>query len=119
MESKGGWPVLRVWNPKGREVATSRLPNVGGGIGSVERNDPLSTIPSYSQMSTAQNPKQPTFPQTPFQRFTEAVDGLMRVPHSEIKRALEQEKRANAGKLKRGPKPKNPSASVPSSHNEG
>lgn len=56
------------------------------------------------------NPK-PDSPLSPFENFTRAVDGLMRVPHSEIKRALEQEKRANAGKPKRGPKPKLSSAS--------
>lgn len=55
---------------------------------------------------------------TPFQTFTHAVDALMRVPHSEIKRALEQEKRANAGKPKRGPKPKHSSSSAPSSRTE-
>jgi len=48
---------------------------------------------------------------TPFQNFTKAVDALMRVPHTEIKKALEEEKRANAGKPKRGPKPKHSSAS--------
>ena len=36
--------------------------------------------------------------QTPFQRFTRAMDGLMRVPHSEIKQALDQEKREKAAK---------------------
>jgi hypothetical protein len=45
-------------------------------------------------------------PLSPFQNFTQAMDALMRVPHSEIKKALEREKRANAGKPKRGPKPK-------------
>ena len=45
-------------------------------------------------------------PETPFERFTKAMDGLMSVPHSEIKAALDREKRANAGKPKRGPKPK-------------
>lgn len=57
-------------------------------------------------------------PLSPFENFTRAVDSLMRVPHSEIKRALEQEKRANAGKPKRGPKPKHSSSSVPSSRTE-
>jgi hypothetical protein len=56
--------------------------------------------------------------QTPFANFTRAMDGLMRVPHSEIKKALAEEKRANAGKPKRGPKPKHSSASVPSSRTE-
>jgi hypothetical protein len=49
---------------------------------------------------------------TPFENFTRAMDSLMRVPHSEIKAALEREKRANAGKPKRGPKPKHSSASA-------
>jgi hypothetical protein len=53
-----------------------------------------------------------------FENFTRAVDSLMRVPHSEIKQALEQEKRANAGKSKRGPKPKYSSSSAPSSRTE-
>jgi hypothetical protein len=57
-------------------------------------------------------------PLSPFQNFTNAVDALMRVPHSEIKQALEQEKRANAGKTKRGPKPKHSSSSALSSHTE-
>jgi hypothetical protein len=30
---------------------------------------------------------------TPFENFTKAMDGLMRVPHSAIKAALDQEKR--------------------------
>ena len=55
--------------------------------------------------------KQESNTQTPFQRFTQAVDGLMRVPHSEIKKELEREKRENTGKPKRGPKPKQPLAS--------
>lgn len=52
-----------------------------------------------------------TKPLSPFENFTKAMDGLMRVPHSEIKAALDREKRANAGKPKRGPKPKHSSAS--------
>jgi len=31
--------------------------------------------------------------QTPFERFTQAMDGLMTVPHSELKKALDREKR--------------------------
>jgi hypothetical protein len=31
--------------------------------------------------------------QTPFEKFTRAMDGLMAVPHSEIKKALDCEKR--------------------------
>lgn len=54
-------------------------------------------------MATA---KKTIYSQTPFQKFTDAIDSLMRVPHSEIKKALEEERRANAGKPKRGPKPK-------------
>jgi hypothetical protein len=69
-------------------------------------------------MATASKSKQSTFPQTLFQRFSEAIDGLMRVPNSEIKRALDDEKRANAGKPKRGPKPKHSSASAPSFRTE-
>jgi len=56
-------------------------------------------------------------PLSPFENFNRAVDSLMRVPHSAIKKALEQEKRANADKPKRGPKPKH-SSSVPSSRTE-
>jgi hypothetical protein len=48
---------------------------------------------------------------SPFENFTKAMDGLMRVPHSAIKKALDEEKRENAGKSKRGPKPKHSSAS--------
>jgi hypothetical protein len=57
-------------------------------------------------------------PLSPFENFTHAVDALMRVPHSEIKKALAKEKRANAGKPKRGPKPKHSSASAPSFRTE-
>ena len=35
---------------------------------------------------------------SPFDNFTKAMDGLMRVPHSEIKKALDQEKREKAAK---------------------
>jgi hypothetical protein len=44
----------------------------------------------YVSMAKA-NPKN-----TPFEKFTRAVDALMRVPHSEIQKALEQEKREKA-----------------------
>jgi len=57
-------------------------------------------------------------PPSPFDNFNRAIDGLMRVPHSEIKRALAQEKQANEGKVKRGPKPKHSSASDRVSGNE-
>jgi hypothetical protein len=59
-----------------------------------------------------------TKPLSPFDNFTRAVDHLIRVPHSEIKKALEQEKKANADKPKRGPKPKHSSSYVPSSRTE-
>jgi hypothetical protein len=35
---------------------------------------------------------------TPFENFTQAMNGLMRVPHSEIKKALDKEKRDKARK---------------------
>jgi len=35
---------------------------------------------------------------SPFDNFTKAMDGLMRVPHSEIKAALDKEKREKARK---------------------
>jgi hypothetical protein len=54
----------------------------------------------------------------PFQNFTKAMDALMRVPHSALKAALDEEKVANAGKVKRGPKPKHSSASDRASCNE-
>lgn len=59
-----------------------------------------------------------TKPLSPFQNFTKAVDALLRVPHAEIKKSLEEEKRANAGKPKRGPKPKHSSASDRASGSE-
>jgi hypothetical protein len=37
-------------------------------------------------------------PLTPFENFTQAMDGLMRVPHSEIKKALDREKRTKERK---------------------
>ena len=37
-------------------------------------------------------------PLTPFENFTKAMDGLMRVPHSAIKKALDKEKREKAEK---------------------
>ncbi len=39
-----------------------------------------------------------TTPQTPFEKFTQAMDGLMRVPHSAIRKALDKEKRDKAEK---------------------
>jgi hypothetical protein len=35
---------------------------------------------------------------SPFENFTRAMDGLMRVPHSAIKKALDKEKRERAEK---------------------
>jgi hypothetical protein len=35
---------------------------------------------------------------SPFANFTKAMDGLMKVPHSEIKKALDREKREKATK---------------------
>jgi hypothetical protein len=35
---------------------------------------------------------------TPFENFTQAMNGLMRVPHSAIKKALDKEKREKAAK---------------------
>jgi hypothetical protein len=35
---------------------------------------------------------------SPFENFTKAMDGLMRVPHSAIKKALDKEKRKKAEK---------------------
>jgi hypothetical protein len=49
---------------------------------------------------------------TPFDKFTRAVDGLMRVPHSEIRKALEQEKREKAGKKRAKNRPASSSVSV-------
>ncbi|HEY6302085.1 MAG TPA: hypothetical protein VIX14_03370 [Terriglobales bacterium] len=43
--------------------------------------------------------------QTPFQRFTAAMDGLMRVPHSEIKKAIDKEKREKATKKRAKKRP--------------
>jgi hypothetical protein len=34
----------------------------------------------------------------PFQKFTKVMDGLMGVPHSELKRVLDQEKKQKARK---------------------
>jgi hypothetical protein len=42
---------------------------------------------------------------TPFEKFTDAVEGLMRVPHSAIKKALEQEKRTKERKKRAKIKP--------------
>ncbi len=42
---------------------------------------------------------------TPFENFNEAVESLMRVPHSEIKKALEKEKREKAAKKRAKKRP--------------
>ena len=47
---------------------------------------------------------------TPFENFTQAMDGLMRVPHSEIKKALDQEKRDKARKKRAKNQPASVSA---------
>jgi len=40
----------------------------------------------------------PKTSETPFQNFTRVMDGLMRVPHSAIKKELEREKQEKADK---------------------
>lgn len=50
--------------------------------------------------------------QTPFENFTQAVDSLMRVPHSEIMKALEKEKREKAQKKRAKNRPAHSSSSV-------
>ncbi len=42
---------------------------------------------------------------SPFENFTRAMDGLMRVPHSEIKKALDREKREKARKKRAKKRP--------------
>jgi hypothetical protein len=42
---------------------------------------------------------------SPFENFTRAMDGLMRVPHSEIKKALEREKRTKERKKRAKKRP--------------
>jgi hypothetical protein len=51
-------------------------------------------------------------PRTPeFQRFDSAMRDILKVSKTDLKQMLEAEKIANAGKPKRGPKPKHsPSA---------
>lgn len=43
----------------------------------------------YMRYDTPMKPK----PLTPFENFTRAMDGLMRVPHSAVKKALDKERR--------------------------
>ncbi len=42
---------------------------------------------------------------SPFDNFTRAMDGLMRVPHSAIKKALDKEKREKERKKRANVKP--------------
>jgi hypothetical protein len=58
-------------------------------------------------------------PQTPFEKFTEAMDGLMRVPHSEIKKALDKEKREKERKKRVKKRPARSSASARASRAKG
>jgi hypothetical protein len=44
-------------------------------------------------------------PISPFENFTQAMDSLMRVPHSEIKKALDREKREKTRKKRAKIKP--------------
>jgi hypothetical protein len=48
---------------------------------------------------------------TPFANFTRAMDGLMRVPHSEIKAVLDKEKREKTRKKRAKNQPAKDSAS--------
>jgi hypothetical protein len=59
-----------------------------------------------------------TKPLSPFENFTKAMDGLMRVPHSTIKKALDQEKREKARKKRAKNQPAPSEASAPSSRTE-
>jgi hypothetical protein len=45
-------------------------------------------------------------PTDEYRRFEDAMRVLVRVPKTEVTRLLAEEKLANAGKPKRGPKPK-------------
>jgi len=50
-------------------------------------------------------------PRTPeFQRFDRAMRDILKVSKADLKQMLEEERIANAGKLKRGPKPKHSSS---------
>ena len=51
-------------------------------------------------------------PLTPFDNFTCAMDGLMRVPHSEIKKALEKEKREKVAKKRAKKRPAHSQPSI-------
>ncbi len=52
-------------------------------------------------MITSMKPK----PLTPFENFTQAMDGLMRVPHSAIKKALDKERREKERKKRAKKRP--------------
>jgi hypothetical protein len=61
-----------------------------------------------------------TEPRTPeFQRFDRAMRDILKVSKTDLKQMLEEEKIANAGKPKRGPKPKHSSASGHASGEQG
>jgi hypothetical protein len=51
-------------------------------------------------------------PSTEFNRFQTALRTVLQVSKSDLNRMLAEEKIANQGKPKRGPKPKHSSASV-------
>jgi len=53
-----------------------------------------------------------------YQRFTGALRRVLQVSKADLNRMLADEKLANAGKLKRGPKPKHSSASVHASNDK-
>jgi len=55
---------------------------------------------------------------SPFDNFTKAMDGLMRVPHSEIKAALDKEKREKTRKKRAKNPPASSGVSGPSSGTE-
>ena len=48
-----------------------------------------------------------TTPEQKFDRFRSALRGVSQVSKNDLNQLLTDEKRANAGKLKPGPKPKN------------
>jgi hypothetical protein len=50
-------------------------------------------------------------PLTPFEKFTQTMDGLMRVPHSAIKKALDKERRDKERKKRAKIKPASDRAS--------
>ena|ERR1700730_3741956 len=70
----------------------------------------LGIVASSVRYDTSVKPKT----QTPFERFTQAMDGLMAVPHSELKKALDREKRDKQRKKRARTSP----ASVRASSNQ-